>query len=171
MKNKIPHILSEMSDKGIALFFDDKSNHIERAKFVDSVFKKFKPNTAFLYTTPYDVSGVIVFSNNKSSTRVQLDLTDHAFWIGINAFEYIEECRGIGASIAVNYRYVKKEQILKYDCSPYINRENNSKTLPFDIYSNKLLFLIPCIISFEKTVALIFKRLRAYVWVKHRASI
>lgn len=87
-------------------------------------------------------------------------MTDHAFWIGINAFEYIEECRGIGASIAVNYRYVKKEQILKYDCSPYINRENNSKTLPFDIYSNKLLFLIPCIISFEKTVALIFKEIK-----------
>lgn len=41
------------------------------------------------YTTPNDVAGALVFNRFKDLvTRIQIDLTDHAFWLGINSVDY-----------------------------------------------------------------------------------
>lgn len=140
-KNKIPHIMSELNKvKSEVVYLNLNCSHVNRAKEIDRIFKNYRPNAAFFYTTPYDVEGAIAFGNNESSTRFQIDLTDHAYWIGVKAFDYAIECREMGASLAVYERGIKKEQILKLDCAPYINLERDNKPLPFDIHSEKYIF-------------------------------
>lgn len=141
MKDRIPHILSEMNThSSTIIYFDDSSAYVERAKLIDSIFKKYTPGTAFFYTTPYDVSAAIAFSNNPSTTRIQVDLTDHAFWVGVNAFDYTLECREMGASLAHYYRGIDLDKIIKIDCAPYIIDEPCNEPLPFDIYEENYIF-------------------------------
>ena len=100
-QEKIPHILSEFNiDKTDIIYIDKLNSDFDRIKQINGIFKKYRPGVAFFYTAPWDVEGAIAFSNNESTTRFQIDLTDHAYWIGINAFDYIINGRDMGASIA-----------------------------------------------------------------------
>ena len=140
-KGKIPHITSELDkDNSQLIYIDSNSSNIDKAKKIDSIFKNYKPNAAFFYTIPSDVAAAIAFSNNSSTTRFQIDLTDHAYWIGVNAFDYTIECREMGASLALYERGIDRQRILKLDCAPYINREKFDEPFPFDIYKNKYVF-------------------------------
>ena len=140
-QGKIPHILSEFNiDKTDIIYIDKSNSNFDRIKQINGIFKKYRPGVAFFYTTPWDVEGAIAFSNNESTTRFQIDLTDHAYWIGINAFDYIINGRDMGASIAHYERGIAKNRIIKLDCSPYINRDTCLQTLPFDISNNKYVF-------------------------------
>lgn len=140
-KGKIPHIVSELDkDKSKIIYLDNKLNNTDRAKKIDAIFKIYKPITAFFYTTPSDVSAAIAFSNNNSTTRFQIDLTDHAYWVGVNAFDYILESREMGASLAIYERGIAMDKIIKLDCVPYINKDMYDATLPLDIYNDKYIF-------------------------------
>lgn len=140
-KGKIPHIESELDKcNSLLMYIDSNSSNISRAKKIDSLFKTYKPNTAFFYTIPSDVAAAIAFSNNRSTTRFQIDLTDHAYWIGVNAFDYAIECREMGASLALYERGIDRQRILKLDCAPYINREIIDEPFPFDVYNDKYVF-------------------------------
>lgn len=140
-EGKIPHIISELnSDSSEVIYIDNKSKMIDKTKYIDFIFKKYKPCTAFFYTTPWDVEAAIAFSNNKSTTKIQIDLTDHAYWIGTNAFDYILESREMGASLALFQRGVAREKIIKNDCVPYINNDICDTGLPFDITKEEYIF-------------------------------
>lgn len=141
MKGNIPHILGEMDPTNSSvIYLDTNSSYVMKTEEIDSIFKKYTPGTAFFYTTPYDVCAAVAFSNNSSTTRIQIDLTDHAYWIGVNAFDYITECREMGASLAVYERNIEKDRIVKLDCAPYINYDKVDDPYPFDIYSEKYVF-------------------------------
>ena len=72
--------------------------------------------------------------------RSQIDLTDHAYWIGIEAADYFQECRLPGASNALYERGVRDNQILDIDCCLYINRDKDEAPLPFDIENERYIF-------------------------------
>lgn len=140
-KGRIPHIISELDNSNSKIiYFNNSLGKIDKAKKIDSIFKSYKPSAAFFYTTPSDVSAAIAFSNNNSTTRFQVDLTDHAFWIGLNAFDYTIECRKMGASLALYERGINERQILKLDCAPYIILDKLEEPYPFDIYNCKYVF-------------------------------
>ena len=141
MIGKIPHIISEFDmNKTQIVCIKKSTSNIERVKQIDSIFTKYKPKCAFFYTTPWDVEGAIAFSNNSSTIKYQIDLTDHAYWIGLNAFDYIINGREMGASIAHYERGISTNRLIKLDCSLYINRDVCDKKLPFDIRSTKYIF-------------------------------
>lgn len=140
-KGKIPHILGEMNHKNsTVIYLDVSASYVMKTKEIDGIFKKYIPGTAFFYTTPNDVCAAVAFSNNSSTTRIQVDLTDHAYWIGVNAFDYITECRKMGASLAIYERNIRKDRIVKLDCAPYIITDKIDDPYPFDIYSEKYVF-------------------------------
>lgn len=138
---KIPHIISELDlTKSSVVYLDQNMSWINRAKGINSIFLQYKPTSAFFYTNPSDVAAAVAFSNNKSAVKFQIDLTDHAFWIGINAFDYILESREMGASIAKYYREIPEKKILRLDCVPYLNKDISREPLPFDITREKYIF-------------------------------
>lgn len=141
MKGKIPHILGEMEPvNSTVIYLGTNSSYVIKTEEIDSIFKQYKPGTAFFYTTPDDVCAAVAFSNNTSTTKFQIDLTDHAYWIGTNAFDYILESREMGASLALFQRGVTKDKIIKFDCVPYINNEMYDMELPFDIAKEEYIF-------------------------------
>lgn len=141
-KGHIPHIEHEVGKgKGRIEYVNINHSYITSASILNSFFLQYRPKTAFLYTYPSDVSAVLVFDAYDGLVqRIQIDLTDHAFWLGSKAFDYITESRILGASNAVYHRGVSKEKIQKMDCCLYINSDMDEAPLPFDIYSEKYIF-------------------------------
>lgn len=141
-KNNIPHIIREIENgKGIIEFIDIRNSYEEHVKTLNVVFNNYRPGVAFFYTNPEDVCGAAVFDAYKGKVkRIQVDLTDHAFWIGVNAVDYCLESRDIGISNAIYHRGFSKKKIVQFDCCPYINRDIDPLPLPFDINREKYIF-------------------------------
>ena len=141
-RGKIPHIISEVEKgNGRLEYIEDKVSYVNRVSELNSVFNHYRPKVAFFYTTPNDVSGTVVFDAYKGKVkRIQIDLTDHAFWIGVKAVDYCTESRTLGASNAIFHRGILKKFILKMDVCPYINSDVDPKSLPFDIEREKYVF-------------------------------
>ena len=104
------------------------------------LFNKYKPSVAFLYTYPYDVAGVLVFNLLKNVKKYQINLTDHAFWIGINAFDYCIEFRDYGYTVSKKYRKIDERKLIKLPFYPYINYDVKFQGFPFQTMGYKVVF-------------------------------
>lgn len=115
-------------------YIDTIKGYANSAKQIYEIVCKYKPKFSFLYTYPSDVSGIVAFNAIKGlSTRLQVDLTDHAFWLGINAFDYISSGREYSASIQIFYRNIDIKKLVYIDLAalPIIPKVKY-KGLPFD---------------------------------------
>lgn len=95
---------------------------------------KYKVKYSFLYTTPWDVIGLAVFNDLKGQTqRYLINLTDHAFWLGVNALDYCLEFREYGASISANYRGLQKNQLIMQPYYPIVDGHIKFEGFPFQV--------------------------------------
>ena len=64
------------------------------------------------YSTPEDVIGTTaLYSYDGQFIRYQINLTDHAFWLGSQCFDKCIEFRSYGASISKEYREIQSSKI------------------------------------------------------------
>lgn len=126
-KNTQPEIKKAISGYEVEfVYIDMNRNYLDWAINLKAVFEKYKPTDAFFYTTPYDVAATLVFTYFENFvTRYQIDLTDHAFWLGKYALDYCVELRDVGSKISFNYRGIgeRKLKMLPY----YAAIDNNAK--------------------------------------------
>lgn len=108
---------------------------------LESVFETYCPEVAFFYTQPNDVAATVVFNQWKGSTiRYQIDLTDHAFWLGINAFDYCVALRDLGAKIAFNYRKIPQEKLVMLPYYATVDYNEPFAGFPFPTDGYRVLF-------------------------------
>lgn len=120
---------------------DTNAPCLSRAKQICQAFNKYTPAHAFFYTLPDDVSAAIAFSHFAGTvTRYQIDLTDHAFWLGVNAFDYCMALRDVGAKIAYQYRGVPKEKLVLLPYYPTIDYSAPFQGFPFDTTNRRVMF-------------------------------
>lgn len=92
----------------------------------------FAPAHSFLYTEPQDVTGVLAFMQMEGkSRRYQINLTDHAFWLGANAFDYSLKYRDYGAVISRDRRRVEETRILYQPYYPVVDYDVPFAGYPF----------------------------------------
>lgn len=114
------------------MIYIDTSSNVAWYENLYKVIFQYKPAKAFLYTTPYDVAGIMVFNQlARQVERYQINLTDHAFWLGVNAFDYCLEFRDIGASLSVQERKIPREKLLRQPYYPNIDRNIPFQGFPF----------------------------------------
>ena len=121
------------------VYYDTDSPFLRTISDIERIIKKYCPFFAFLYTTPNDVSGVALFDSLKGKCfRCQLDLTDHAFWIGTNAFDMCNGGRQFSASIEHYERGISKKSLSFLDANLFID-DCSFQGLPFDV-NNRFIF-------------------------------
>jgi hypothetical protein len=96
------------------------------------VIEDYEPTHAFLHLAPWSISSVIVWNSFTEVTRYQINLTDHAFWLGKNAFDYCIEFRDYGYNISLNFRKIPKEKLIKLPYYPIIDNEAKFMGFPLD---------------------------------------
>jgi len=124
---RLEAILNECG--GCICFLPDaaKTGAWSRTHLLCSLMDEIRPDIGFLYTTPWDIAGILTFMRFAGRMkRYQINLTDHAFWLGVNAFDYCLEFRDFGANVSRQYRKIAPQKILKQLYYPCVDR-----TLPF----------------------------------------
>lgn len=131
---EIPLIKEELSSSSAKLsIIPKKCTGISRYKFILDQINKWDTVTAFLYTYPADVTAIMAYNELSGEvTRYLINLTDHAFWLGINAFDYCIEFRDYGASISHKYRNISKEKIIVQPYYPVIDSNTDFQGYPFE---------------------------------------
>ena len=141
-KGKQNHIVKELEGYDVEyVYLDTDSGYLKWALELNQVFQKYCPQVAYFYTTPFDVSGTIVFNMYKDRViRFLVNLTDHAFWIGLNAFDYCSASRSMGAWINMNGRGIPLDKMYRNKTRIYINEKIELGPLPFDTEKYRYVF-------------------------------
>lgn len=118
-----------------------ENSYLNRIKTITSTFDTFKPSVAFFYSMPDDVAAAVAFFAYAGLvTRFQINLTDHAYWLGTNIFDFCIEFRDYGASISYYYRGIPREKLIKLPYYPYYDKEKNFEGFPFESKNKKIIF-------------------------------
>lgn len=116
---------------------------LTRVQTLTELFETYRPAHVFLYAAPSDVSAVLTFRRFEGIvTRYQINLTDHAFWLGKYALDYCVEFREYGASISCLRRGIPPEKLAMLPYYPYIDETEPFGGYPFsfDEERQKLVF-------------------------------
>lgn len=115
-------------------------NREQEVKDIHALFEKYKPAKAILYSTPDDAAAMSVFKAYEGIVeRFKINLTDHAFWLGHDVFDYNLEFRNYGACVSVKYRGIPESKEILMPFYPY-HRDREFQGLPFDAEGKKIVF-------------------------------
>lgn len=139
---KQPHIIRELEDFDVDfIYIDMESSYVKWINDLNNIFLRYSPQVAYFYTTPYDVSGAVVFNNYKDRViRFLVNLTDHAFWIGLNAFDYCSASRAMSAWINLHERGIPLEKMYRNRTNIFIPEKIQLGDLPFDTKKYRYVF-------------------------------
>lgn len=141
-KNSISNILNEIQkNENNKIYFVKESPFIKEHFRLLDYLSKFDVNKVILYLTPNDIMGIFLgYWYEKQCNRYLINLTDHAFWLGTNAFDYIIEFRDYGASVSKYYRNIDKDKIIKIPYYPLIIKDIPFEGFPVLENTNKIVF-------------------------------
>ena len=85
---------------------------VDKSGYIVESISKYNPCKIFFHLMPWDVVSLLVASSMGGITKYNINLTDHAFWLGASCFDYNFEFRCYGKTISVEKRALKEEQLL-----------------------------------------------------------
>ena len=142
-KDCIPTLRDLVDGSGGKCYYLTEKIPTKNIDFVKSIIDKHKPQNIFMYTSPSDViiTSILYHYKNKI-TSYQINLTDHAFWLGSHCFHYCLEFRDYGAYISNKYRNIPQEKLIMLPFYPIININTKFQGFPcsVDVYNKKVIF-------------------------------
>lgn len=114
-------ILNELSKYPKArtlLFAGDSVNMIEMARGIVEGITQYAPSHIFMHIAPWDISALLACSAVSGATVYNINLTDHAFWLGSSLLDYNIEFRPYGMTVSLEKRGLKPEQLLQQPFYP-----------------------------------------------------
>ncbi|MCR5030843.1 MAG: hypothetical protein K5982_05160 [Selenomonadaceae bacterium] len=133
-KDNIPTLLRllETAKVRASVCFLKAISPSERVRELCAIVSTHKPARGILYSTPWDSAGILAFSRWKGyMARYLINLTDHAFWPGMDSFDICIEFRAWGASVSNIYRRIPKERIVIQPYYPHFDRNVKFQGYPF----------------------------------------
>lgn len=111
---------------------------------INKIYEKiveFRPQKAFLHLHPASAVATILWNSLIEVTRYQINLTDHAFWLGTKCIDYSLEFRDYGCTVSYEKRGLAKDQLLIQpyypitDCKPFTGFPNEVKNNHIKIFT------------------------------------
>ena len=93
--------------------YEDRQNILIRT------IESFKPEKVLFHLYPSDILPLSTFYAYKQITKYQINLTDHAFWLGTRLIDYSFEFRNQGANISLKKRNLNCSQLLLLPYYPW----------------------------------------------------
>ena len=112
-----------------------KLKGIRRAQYIYDTILEFKASRVFMHLMPDAAETIIAMQAlPKSIVRYQINLTDHAFWLGATALDYSFEFRAKGMKASKDFRKIDESRLL---LCPYYPIIENIPFEGFPILQNK----------------------------------
>lgn len=138
--NNIPDIASIVNSSQSQIAYIDRKagNYISQIEQLNDIVLKEKPKHFFFYSVPDDVVATVIMNTYRGIfTRYQINLTDHAFWLGSKCIDYCIEFRDYGASVSKYYRRIEQNKIVKLPFYPMLHEERQFQGYPFEVKDTK----------------------------------
>lgn len=141
-QNNIPDVLNILNKNNGISFFIKNDTFVKQIQYVNNIVETYRPAHMFMYTYPHDVVIPVVFNKYDGIIkRYQINLTDHAFWLGKKSLDYCIEFRDWGASLSYFYRNLDKSKIVMLPYYPNINWKQEFLGYPFPFDEKKQRFV------------------------------
>ena len=114
-------ILKELIDypKARVLLFDkDCSDSIGIANKIAEEFTRFCPARLFLHIAPWDVVALSSCYAISGVVKYNINLTDHAYWMGASLIDFNIEFRPYGKTVSIEKRGLRTGQLLELPFYP-----------------------------------------------------
>lgn len=134
-KKRIPDIKQILTGHTVA--YIRKTPYISSIYEIAKIIEQFCPSCMFFYAYPSDVVGTVILNAYKGK-RFQINLTDHAFWLGAKAIDTCIEFRDYGAYISRTYRGI--QNIVKIPFYPAVDGEKQFLGFPFEVSDKRVVF-------------------------------
>lgn len=143
-KHRIPDIINIINEYGALSYYinRDKRDYICQIEQIEKILTSNSVKEFVLYSTPDDVvATTLMYAYDGQMTRFQVDLTDHAFWLGAGCTDCCIEYRDYGACISRMYRGIEEDRIVKLPFYPVIHTKRSFHGFPFSLGDNqKIMF-------------------------------
>jgi len=117
-------IISELSSsvKSTVVSIPAEVTGLSRSQFIYDRIVEYKPSKLFMHLSPSEVYAVTAFyALPEHIVKYQINLTDHAFWLGVGCLDYSLEFRKYGARLTEECRGISSERILVLPYYPIVN--------------------------------------------------
>ncbi len=164
MKGHLPTIqqlLDRAPVKGESIYLKEGSMTVYSRELC-AIAMKYRPARGFLYVDEFEPFARLAFTRLKGClTRFFINLGDHLYWTGTDAFDICLEFRNWGASISNAYRRIPKEKLLIQPYYPFFKKDTPFKGYPFErcpgdfiIFSGGMLYkTMDASLTYYNTVA------------------
>jgi len=134
------NILEELNayNKCEVFLVDQTLSKTEQIKSIYHKICEYRPQKALLQLLPWSVVATCVFNALPTVKRYQINLTDHAFWLGVNCIDYNIEFRQYGATVSVEKRNIPKERLILLRYYPIMDDVEPFKGFP-ELCKNKVV--------------------------------
>ena len=116
-------------------------NKVEICKEIRKKAFDYQATKIFIQITPWDTIGMVTwcYFENKAE-RYNINLTDHAFWLGKCCSDYFIEFRSYGKNISIDYRGIKEEKSAILPYYPIQSSEELFQGFSFETEGKKMIF-------------------------------
>ncbi|MBQ9670119.1 MAG: hypothetical protein IJV23_03775 [Prevotella sp.] len=129
LKDTIAEI--ENSTYGHVITFEGKKlTLMEKAERIRNMIIQFHAGKVLLHLMPWDVSSLIAIYSIEGVESYNINLTDHAFWLGASFINFNIEFRPYGKTVSLQKRRLSLEQLLEYPFYPIKPLKNNFEGFP-----------------------------------------
>jgi glycosyltransferase involved in cell wall biosynthesis len=111
------------------IYLDSIYDEDEKSKKIKNEISNFGPSHIFMHMTPWATGAIAAFHAFPDVVRYQVNLTDHAYWLGADCSDYIIEFRNYGATVSQEKRGIDSDRIIFNPFYPIIE-DNHSNKLP-----------------------------------------
>lgn len=138
---KSSNIYAKLKNHNIQIEIIHEYSEIEKAKHIASVIDNYKPEIIISHLAPWDIAGLVAISAfNNICKRYLINITDHAYWLGKNCFDYFFEFRDYGFNISKYERGINENKLLKLPYYPIVNTEIKFQGFDFETEGKKIIF-------------------------------
>lgn len=115
-----------------------KCSREERQAHLIEIINDFKPSKVFCHLAPESTLPLIVLRRYKNIEKYQINLTDHAFWLGSSVFDYIFEFREYGFQLSKEQRGIDESKLLYLPYYPWVE-QYDFQGFPIDVKDKVVL--------------------------------
>jgi len=116
---------------------------VNRKEKIEIIYKQiitYRPSKLLMHLRPHSVNALTAFyALPKEIAKYQINLTDHAFWLGVGCLDYTFEFRPYGCALSQNQRKINKDKILLLPNFPIVN-EIEFQGLPIETDDKVIIF-------------------------------
>lgn len=117
---------------------DQRLSRIDKIRLIYNKIIEYRPQKSFLQLAPWDVVAATVYCALFQIERYQINLTDHAFWLGVECIDYSIEFRDLGCVVSQEKRGIPRERLLLQPYYPIVNK-GKFKGFPKQVTNDKIV--------------------------------